>query len=272
MPDKDMTQPTQLNLNKLCDKMRQAGYSDYMISQAVELVNELQQMGVQGLDKFVRKLSYNLGNKDNGEDYYASYSDFRKEGLFARILGRNAFKQIEIEYTNKGPDVKARYNRRTVCFEITRKRENKEDKRISIEGGGFIKPYKTNNVISTIQDKIRQLESDELNIMVLWIDTKSINRMIVTQAIADLQQEIDRNPATYKKLSGVLFTTGINTSTLKQFTLHKNDKANKPLPNRLAAKLEIMIEENPKELRRRYTKQAAVLRDELLAAPRKRRL
>jgi hypothetical protein len=120
-------------------------------------VNELQQRGVQALDRFVRKLSDNLRNKDNGEDYYESYLDFRKEGRFAKILARNGFKQIEIECAKKGADVKARYDRRIVYFEITRKRENEEDKAIhqSKDGVGWILPYRIDNLRSTIQGKSR---------------------------------------------------------------------------------------------------------------------
>jgi len=227
-----------------------------MIRLVTELMNELQGRDVKGLDSFMRKLSNNLGNKDNGEGYYESYLDILKEGRLARILARNGFKQIEIEYAKKGPDVKARYNRLTVYFEITRKRENEEDRAIhqSKDGVGWISPYRLENILSTIQGKLGQLKNGELNIVVLWSDTVSFDNREFDEAIQGIQQEIETAPEAYRKLSGVLFTSGVsyNYGIPKQFHLFINDKADVRLPNRLASKLQYMTEEDPRKLHRDY--------------------
>ena len=238
--------------------MHQAGYSDYMISRAVEIVNELQQRGVQGLGKFVGKLSKRLGNKEE-------YLDILKEGRFARTLARNRFKQIEIEHTKKGPDVKASYNRRTVYFEITRKRENEEDDAIhqSKDGVGWISPYRLENILSTIQGKLRQLVDGQLNIVVIWGDTVSLNRRDFQEAVEYIQQEIDSAPEIYRRMSGILFTTGgvsYSYGTPKQFHPFSNDKADVRLPNRLASKLQSMTEEDPEKLRRGYEGRVAAMK------------
>jgi len=259
-----MSQTTQLILNRLRDKMHQAGYSDYMISRAVELVNELHQRGVQGLDRFVRKLSDNLGNKDNGEDYYESYLDILKEGRFAQILVRNGFKQVAIEYSQKGPDIKAAYNKRTVHFEITRKRENEEDDAIhqSKKGVGWISPYRIDNLRSTIQEEKGQLISGELNIVVLWSDTITVGHHQIEWAVEDIRREIEDDPDKYRKMSGILFTSGVSypNGTPKQFLLFRNDKGDARLPNRLANKLQSMTEEDPRKLKGGHEDLAAAMR------------
>jgi hypothetical protein len=247
----------QSKLNGLCEKMRQAGYEEFKINRVIELVNELQQRGVRGIDKFLKRLSQRISNKE-------AYSDILREGRFARILARNGFKQIEIEYVNKGPDVKARYNGRTIYFEITRKRENDEDEAIhqSKDGVGWISPYRLENILSTIQGKLKQLKDGELNVVVIWADTISLATRDFKEAVKYIQQEIDIAPERYRRMSGILFTTGVSyhNGTPKQFHLFSNGKADARLPNRLANKLQSMTEENPRYLKKRHDDLAAALR------------
>ena len=240
----------QIKLKGLCEKMRQACYEEPKINWVTALVNELQQRGVQGLDTFMRKLLERLDNENE-------YRDILKEGRFARVLARNGFKQIEIEYARQGPDVKAHYNRRTVYFEITRKRENEEDETIhqSKDGVGWISPYRLENILSTIQGKLQQLKDKELNIVVLWSDTVSLGDREFDEAVQEIQQEIDSASQTYRKVSGILFTTGgvsYSYETPKQFHLFSNDKADAKLPNHLANRLQSMTEEDPRKLLREY--------------------
>ena len=237
--------------------MHQAGYQDFKITSLEDLVKELSQNGVRGIDKFLKILSQRLSNDE--EEYF----DILREGRFTQILVRNGFKQVAIEHSQKGPDVKATYNRRTVYFEITRKRENEEDRAIhqSKEGVGWISPYRLENILSTIQDELRQLEDGELNIVVIWGDTITLSRHLIEKAIDYIQQEIKVDPNRYSKLSGVLFTIGryydTKTNRIKQFNLFKNDKAQKQLPSRLANKLERMTDEDNKNLLRDHEDLAA---------------
>lgn len=251
-----MAKTTQPILNKLCDKMRQAGYEEFKINRVIKLVSELQKRAVGGIDKFLKILSQRLSRENE-------FFDILREGRFAQILVRNGFKRVAIEYSQKGPDVKATYNRRTVYFEITRKRENEEDRAIhqSKEGVGWISPYRLENILGTIQDKLRQLEDGELNIVVIWGDTITLSRHEIEEAIDYIQQEIKVDPNRYSKLSGVLFTSGryydTKTNRIKQFNLFRNDKAQKQLPSRLANKLERMTDEDNKNLLRDHEDLAA---------------
>jgi len=248
----------QVKLNGLCEKMRQAGYEEFKIDRVIKIISELQKRAVGGLDKLLKILSQRLSNKEE-------YSDILREGRFARILARNGFKQIEIEYANKGPDVKAHYNSRTVYFEITRKRENEEDKALhqSKGGVGWISPYRLENILSTIRDKLRQLVDGQLNIVVIWGDTISLATRDFEEAVKWIQKEVDNAPETYnRRMSGILFTTGVSylNGTPKQFHLFSNDKADARLPNSLSNKLQFMTEEDPRKLKRGHENLAAAMR------------
>jgi hypothetical protein len=252
-----MTESTQLKLNSLCEKMHQSGYQEFKINRVTKLISELQQRDVRGIDKFLKILSQRLSNEDE-------YFDILREGRFAGILARNGFKQIEIEYANEGPDVKTRYSKRTVYFEITRKRENEEDKAIhqSKDGVGWISPYRLEYILSTIQSKLKKLKDGELNIVVIWADTISLDIRDFKEAVKYIQQEIDISPGRYRRMSGILFTEGVSypNGTPKQFHLFSNDKADARLPDGLANKLQSMTEEDPRTLKRGHENLAAAMR------------
>jgi len=228
-----------------------------MITRLEELVCELQQRGVGSIDRFLNRLSGRLSSEKG-------YLDILKEGRFAKILARNGFKEIEIEYCKEGPDIKAKYNKRTIYFEIARKRENEREQKLQERGeAGFFLPYRTDNIISAIQEKLKQLQSGELNIVVLWSDTVRLGLLEIKEAIKYIQREIKAEPEKYKELSGVLFTDGTDTATLKQFHLFKNDKASKQLPDRLIKKLGKLLEEDPGTLQREAAELAAVIKRRL---------
>jgi hypothetical protein len=97
---------------------------------------------------------------DSSEVGIQEYLDILMEGRFAIVLARNNFSDIEIEYCDKGPDVKARWNRKTVYFEVTRKRPSEDDERFSHTGSGayWVKSAESKDIISKIQGKLCQLK------------------------------------------------------------------------------------------------------------------
>lgn len=239
---------------KLCSKMRRVGYEDFKIERVKKLVDELQQHGVQGIEKFVRKLKERVINKQE-------YFDILMEGRFALILARNGFSQIQIEYSGKGPDLKADYNRRTIYFEVTRRHSAVDEWR---DQPDCVFPPRDDpaKTIGRIQGKMRQLRSGEVNILVFWSDTVAVLESDMEEAFKYIYQEISCNPRAYGKLSGVLFTTGgVNSADLKQFYLFVNGKASKPLPSRLARKLESLREENRARLQRKFDALAIAIRE-----------
>ncbi len=240
-------------LQRLIEGIKKADYKDsdneHMARLAKERINELQQRGVYCVDRFVQKLLDRVNDKE-------AYLDILMEGRFAVILARNNFSDIEIEYCDKGPDLKARWDRKTVYFEVTRKRPSGDDKLFSHPGAGpyWVKLAESEDIIGKIQGKLLQLKPGEINIVVLWSDTPTWNHAVLGEAHKYIQQEINQNPEMYKKLSGVLFTEGggVSYERLTPFCLFRNDKASKTLGPRLARKLESLYERNPKQLKREF--------------------
>lgn len=256
-------------LQRLIEEIKKADWEDcdkeYMARLAEERIDELQQSGVNCVDRFVHKLLDRIGDKEQ-------YFDILMEGRFAIILARNNFSDIEIEYCDKGPDLKSRWNRKTVYFEVTRKRPSEDDKLFSQPGAHWAKHSKSEDIIGKIQGKLPQLKPGEINIVVLWSDTLAWNQVVLREAHKDIQQEFDQNPEAYKKLSGILFTEGggVSPERLTPFCLFRNDRASKPLKPRLARKLKSLYERNPEQLKREFEELAEAiqrLRSSNLATP-----
>lgn len=240
---------------QITEHMKKLGYKDHWIRYTLEWVYELQQSGVYCLDRFIRKL---LATRDK-----VSCSDIIAEGRVALILARNAFSEVAFikeERNRRLPDLKAIWNKNTVYFEVTR-RHPAIDEWADDFDINKLSPDRTENVISKIKDKIRQLKIGGVNIVVLWSDTWALDLPNVEEAFEYIKQEINQNPRAYKKLSGVLFTTGaVSSGTLKQFRIFENNKASKPLGIRLAKKLESLYEEDHKKSQKYFEALARALR------------
>jgi len=228
--------------------------ANYVVMRVKRLVDKLQQRGICSIDKFLQKLFDSAHNKED-------YLDILMEGRFAIILARNKFSEIHIEYCEAGPDLKANYNDNTVYFEITRRRPTEDDQAIQSRAA-FVSRDRAENIISKIQGKLRQLQNDEINIVVVWSDTIRLSQHELEKAFEYIKQEIKDDPEKYKDLGGVLFTEGggVDVATLKQFYLFKNDNASKPLGTRLAEKLESLHEQNPKKLQKEWEAIAAAIK------------
>jgi len=234
-------------LQKLIERMKKLGYNSYMIGLVEKRVNELQQWSVYGLDRFVQKLLDRIIDKE-------SYLDILTEGRFAIILTRLKFSGVTFikeDKKRKLPDIKADWDNNTVYFEVTRSRPGEDDLAIQAAAAA-VSQDTAEYIISKIQGKIQQLQSDEINIVVLWSDTVNLDARLTKEAFEYLEQEIKQNPGTYKDLSAILFTEGEESyrTTLKKFYLFKNDEASKPLNSNLAKKLKSLQEQNFKKLQR----------------------
>ena len=248
-------------LARLVEGIEKAAWRDcdkqYMAQRAKELISELQKRGVYGVDRFVSKLLHSIGDKE-------AYLDILMEGRFAIILAKNNFLDIEIEYAEKGSDLKARWNRKTVYFEVTRRHSEVDEwGEWAQEQGAFsVSPDRVENTISRISGKLGQLQNDEINIVVIWSDTIRLLPSVMEEAFRYIKQEIADDPKRYGNLSGVLFTEGggVDSATLEQFYLLENDKASKPLGLRLAQKLKSLHERNPKQLKKEFEELATSLK------------
>ena len=240
-------------LQKLVTRMKVIGYNSYMIGRVKELVNELQQRGVYCGDRFVQKLLDRVNDKE-------AYLDILMEGRFAIILARNNFSNIQIEYADKGPDLKAIWNMNVVYFEVTRSRPSEDDQAVQ-DGAVFVSQKRIENIKSKIQDKIPQLQSGKINVVVLWSDTVNLLPRAVAEAFGYIEQEIDDDPERYKDLSGVLFTEGggVDLAALKEYYLFENKEASKPLGPRLIRKLKSLHERDINQVQRENEELGAAL-------------
>jgi len=220
-------------LQRLIERIKKAGYEEHWIRRAKELINELQRRGIYGIDRFVKKLSDRANEKQD-------YLDILREGRFAIILVRNNFSEITFikeERRRKLPDMKTNWNRNTIYFEVTRSRPSEDDVAIQA-GAAFVSQDSIENIIGKIREKLPQLQSGGINIVVIWSDTINWLPPIMEEAFKYIQREVNQNPGVYEKLSGVLFTESGEAIYPSEFKLFKNNEALKPLRESLAVKLE----------------------------------
>lgn len=227
--------------DRLRVKMAAANYSEYMIGRAKERIEELERRGVHSPEGFMQRLLTSLNDKEE-------YLDILMEGRFSIVLARNGFKNIYLEYSIKGPDIKAEYNGAIIYFEVTRRRPAGDEWG---EEAGTAPLVRIENIIDKIRNKLQQLQEGEINIIVLWSATAGLGDRECEEAFNYIKQECT-DMKVYGKLSGVLFTNdgGIDTSTLKQFYLFKNDDALNPISSQLSDKLETMLERDYIEVKR----------------------
>ena len=242
-------------LQELFAGMNELGYKEHWMELTRRWVNELQERGVDSVDKFVRRLERCTKGSDERE-----YWDVLMEGRVAVMLARNNFSAIEVEYSREGPDIKADWNRNTIYFEVTRKR-SKVDEWAEQAEEVELPSHKAEDIIGKIKSKLKQLKLGEINIVVFWSDTVAVGERELEEAFEYIQQE-DQNTGVYKDLSAILFTEsgGVSYGRLSPFYLFKSKYASKPLGTRLARKLKSLHEENPRQLKRKFEKLAAALK------------
>lgn len=230
---------------KLIQRMRLLGYKEHWINYTVNWINEIKILSVDGVDRWMRKIITNA--RPECSDHIAALR-------FASALAKNNFTQIELEPFESGPDIKAKWNRRFMYFEVTRWRPEVDEWADDFDPNK-VTLTKVENIIEKIQNKNRQLINNEINVVVLWSDTWKVEIQGVEEAVKYIEQEITQNRGTYKKLSSILFTTGGLTytcNTLKQFSIFKNKNAQKPINISLERKLERLSELNPKQLKEEH--------------------
>ena len=234
-------------LNQLVSKMTPPVYNDVNIQRLYEVIEDIVKYNIQGIDPFLRRLLRAVVVKEE-------WVDIRREGRFAVVLAKNGFSPVYLEISLSGPDIKAVYDGVAIYFEITRRRAATDEwKTEQPDALNNIEPDSAENTTSRIFGKVRQLQPDEANIVVLWSDTIGLNHLEMQEAFQYIQQEIENTPDGYRILSAVLFTTGgVNTSTLKQFYLYQNVNAAKPLPAAIIQKLETMTERDLAELQKEH--------------------
>jgi hypothetical protein len=230
--------------NQLVSKMTLPDYNNVNLERLNEVVKDIVNYNIHGLKPFLRRLLRAVSIKEE-------WVDIRREGRFAAVLAKNGFSSVYLEPSENGPDIKAVYNGNTVYFEVTRRREAMDEWKLAKPGVvDTIEPDKTENTISRILQKHKQLQPGEINIVVLWSDTIGLDHLEMEEAFHYIQKEVDNSPDLFKKLSAVLFTTGGVSyhPSPKQFHLYININAQRKLTDAIIQKLETMTERDLAEL------------------------
>ena len=248
----------QKQLNDVVIKMTPPNYNDVNIKRVAEVVCDLVDYRVTGIEPFLGKLSRRAVNKDE-------LFDILREGRFAAILAKNGFTDIFLEPFEpsiSGPDIKAGYDGEVVYFEVTRRREAGDEWKLAEPGiVGCVDTDRTENIISRILNKTTQLQIGNVNIIVLWSDTIRLLHREVAESFKYIAQEIADDPNKYRELSAVLFTTGgVSYPDPKQFDLFVNPNATNKLSDSLIQKLKTMTERDLTELKEEYEALTAALR------------
>ncbi len=237
-------------LQELFAGMNELGYKAFQIDRLKKLVDELEQVGIYGLARFVNKLIEIIKDKNQ-------YFDVEKEGRFAILLANSGFLGVTFikrDLKIRRPDIKATYDGDDVYFEVTRKRYKVDEWAVEPENV----QWPSDDIISKMQDKLGQLVEGEINVLVFWSSTMAVDKHRMAEAF----EEIRQNPGAYRKLSGILFTEeeGFSIPSMKQYYLFKNENASKLIDTNLAEKLESLSTLSPKELEERKKRWGSLLK------------
>lgn len=196
-----------------------------------ELAEELRKGNAVGVDNWTRKLSH--AQLADQEDYL----DLLAEGRFAVMLLRKGFVGIDMEPSDKGPDLKAELDKFTVFFEIKRRRPRKEDRQLLTSSGPF-SPERPESINGIISDKLGQLCDDEPNVLVIWSDTFVLGIPEIEEAFKYIKQE--NSPGKYRNLSAMALVedSRVDLDIPDTCELVPNDKAARPLPPSVIQKLQ----------------------------------
>lgn len=227
-------------LNALCRVMKEQGYEDFKIRRAVRLVCDLDSRGVQGIDRFIKKLT------DAVRDYQ-DFLDITKEGRFAIVLACNGFAYVHMEpvHSGPGPDIEAKCGNDIVYFEVTRRRpigDEWDETRPALPESDTVEA-----IMSKIDSKLPQLVLGQINVIVLWSSTVRL----MPEQLHDAMTAIGNDVARYRWLSAVVETDdeGINIPSWKQYYLFENKSCTRPLTTSLVEKLaSLRTEDMPTKL------------------------
>ena len=163
--------------SQLTARITSLGYQNSTIELTKEVLTKLKRKKIL-VENFLQKL-FSRANSNTEEDYL----DILMQGRIVLILIKNNFPNIQIEYSLKGPDIVSNYYGENIYFEVTRKRPNEDDERFQQPGVHVISPPKTENTIEKIQEKLPQLKSGEINIVVLCSETVKLGLSDVEEAL-----------------------------------------------------------------------------------------
>ena len=225
-------------------RMNVRGYGEKQIYRVLLLLEDLRHLGVENIDRFQKALFENIADSEQYIDHWA-------EGKAVLILASNGFHVVYEPFGRPGPDLYASYSGYRFYVEVSRFREDYEtSQKLSQkleEGNETLVEYGRGKkdidlVYDKTQSKSKQLPENETGLVFLRSDNLRMEELEFEEATTYLDGLVsEQNLLT--KMSGVLFDSGwVKFPAHERFYLWRNPKAERPIDDLLAGKLQSLKE------------------------------
>ncbi len=229
---------------KMICGMKKCGCGEKRIYQVLLLFEDLRCLSVENIDRFQKALFENIADNEQCLDHWA-------EGKAALTLASNGFQVVYEPFGRPGPDLSASCSGYRFYVEVSRFREDYEtSQKLSQkleECNGTLVEYgrgekDVERVYGKIMSKAKQLPENETGLVFLQSDNDRIEEIEFEEVTPYFDRLVsEQNLLT--KLGGVLFDSGwVKFPTREHFYLWRNPKAEKPINDLLAGKLQRLKE------------------------------
>ena len=229
---------------KIFRRMKVLGYGEKQICRVFLLLEDLGHLGVENVDRFQKALFENIADSEQYLDHWA-------EGKAALTLACNGFCVVYEPCGRPGPDLSASCLGYRFYVEITRCREDyKTSEKLSqkLEGwnGTLVKYGRGEKDVEILYGKIlseaEQLPENETELVFLQSDNARMEEIEFEEVTPYLDSLVSEQNV-LAKMSGVLFDSGwVKFPAHERFYLWRNPKAEKPINDLLAGKLQSLKE------------------------------
>jgi len=224
--------------------MKVRGYGEKQIYIVLLLLEDLRHLWVENIDRFQKALFENIADSEQYLDHWA-------EGKAALTLACNGFHIVYEPCGRSGPDLFASCPGYRFYVEITRSREDYEtsqklSQKLEEWNGTLVEYGRGEKDVELLYGKIlseaEQLPENETGLVFLQSDNVRIEEFEFEEATTYLDRLVSEQNL-LAKMSGVLFNSGwVKFPAHERFYLWRNPKAERPIDDLLAGKLQSLKE------------------------------
>jgi len=221
-------------------RMKVRGYGEKQIYRVLPLLEDLRHLGMQNIDRFQKALFENIADSEQYLDHWA-------EGKAALTLACNGFRVVYEPCGRPWPDLSASCPGYRFYVETTRSREDYETSQKLEEWNGTLVEYGRGEkdvglLYSKILSEAEQLPENETGLVFLQSDNVRMEEFEFEEATTYLDRLVSEQNL-LAKMSGVLFDSGwVKFPAHERFYLWRNPKAERPIDDLLAGKLQSLKE------------------------------
>ncbi len=229
---------------KIIHRMKVRGYGEKQIYRVLLLLEDLIRLGVENIDRFQKALFENVADSEQYPDHWA-------EGKAALTLVCNGFLVVYEPCGRPGPDLSASCPGYRFYVEVTRFREDYEtsqklSQKLEEWNGTLVEYGRGEKDVELLYGKIlseaKQLPENETGLVFLRSDNVRIEGFEFQETTTGLDRLVSEQNL-LGKLSGVLFDSGwVEFPAHERFYLWRNPKAERPIDDLLAGKLQSLKE------------------------------